>query len=272
MINQKTQLNMVIGFPLEHTKSPLLHNTIYNALNINAVLLAFPNNNLPSLIKSIKTLSIGLTAVTMPYKEKVLKYLDYYSPEVKTLKAANTIIQREGKLYGHNTDVDGIKYALRDISLLEKNVLVIGAGGAARAAALVLKDNHSNIFWLNRTKKKAIALSKIFGGKVIDSDKLKELDIDIIINTTPLGMHPNIDVSPLPNYTFNANQTIFDMVYNPMDTQLLKQAQKSNAKIINGLDMFVGQGLKQIELFKDVKILSIKMINDIKSLLIRGSV
>ena len=111
MINQKTQLNMVIGFPLEHTKSPLLHNSVYHALSINAVLLAFPNKDLPSLIKTIKTLSIGLTAVTMPFKEKIIKYLDDYSPEVEALKAANTIILRQGKLHGYNTDVDGIKYA-----------------------------------------------------------------------------------------------------------------------------------------------------------------
>lgn len=261
---------MVIGFPLEHTKSPLLHNTLYHALNMNAVLLAFPNKNLPSLIKAIKTLSIGLTAVTMPYKEKVIQYLNHCSSEVNILKAANTIIQRNGKLYGYNTDVDGIKYALRKTSIAKKNVLLIGSGGAARAAALVLQQNRSNICWLNRTKKKAIALSKIFGGKVIDSKELKELKIDIIINTTPLGMHPNIDVSPLPEYTFKSHQTVFDMVYNPMDTSLIQQAKKKKAKIIYGLDMFIGQGLKQIELFRDKKIPSIKMMNDIKSLLIRG--
>lgn len=268
MINQKTQLNMVIGFPLEHTKSPLLHNAVYGALKVNSILLAFPNKNLPSVIKTIKTLSVELTAVTMPFKEKVLKYLDYCSSEVEILKAANTIIQRKGKLYGYNTDVDGIKYALHKTLLAKKNVLIIGSGGASRAAALVLQQSHSNIFWLNRTKKKAIALAKIFGGKVIDFNELKELRIDIIINTTPLGMYPNMNISPLPGYTFKPYQTIFDMVYNPMDTQLLKQAKKSRSKIIYGLDMFVGQGLKQIELLRDKKIRSIKMINDIKSLLI----
>lgn len=270
MINQKTQLNMVIGFPLEHTKSPLLHSTIYNALNINAVLLAFPNKNLPSLMKSIKALSIGLTAVTMPYKEKVIKYLDHYSHEVEILKAANTIIQKSGKLYGYNTDVDGIRYALRKTAIAKKNVLLIGSGGAARAAALVLQQNCSNIFWLNRTKKKAITLAKIFGGKVIEPKELKELKIDIIINTTPLGMHPNIDITPLPDYTFKPHQTVFDMVYNPMDTRLIKQAKKNKAKIIYGLDMFIGQGLKQIELFRNKKVRSIKIMNDIKSLLTRG--
>ncbi len=269
MINQKTQLNMVIGFPLEHTKSPLLHNAVYNALNINAILLAFPNKNLPSMIKSIKTLSIGLTAVTMPFKEKVIKYLDHYSPEVEILKAANTIIQRNGKLYGYNTDVDGIKYALRKTSMAKKNILVIGSGGAARAAALVLKENHSTIFWLNRTKRKAITLANIFGGKVIDSKELKELKLDIIINTTPLGMHPNRDISPMPDYKFKPHQTVFDMVYHPMDTQLIKQAKKNKAKIIYGLDMFVGQGLKQIELLRGKKIHSIKIMNAIKSLLVR---
>jgi len=268
MINQKTQLNMVVGFPLEHTKSPLLHNAVYSALKINAVLLAFPNKDLPSLIKTIKTLSVGLTAVTMPFKEKVIKYLDNCSPEVKMLKAANTIIQRNGKLHGYNTDVDGIKYALRKTSLTKKNVLVIGAGGASRAAAFVLQKNRSNIFWLNRTKKNALALVKIFGGKVIDVEDLEELKMDVIINTTPLGMYPHINISPLPDYEFKPYQTVFDMIYNPMDTQLLKQAKKSKSKIIYGIDMFIGQGIRQIELFNDKKIRSLKTIYAIKTLLI----
>ncbi len=266
MINQKTQLNMVIGFPLEHTQSPLLHNSVYHALNLNYVLLAFPNKNLVSMIKSIKTLSVGLTAVTMPFKEKVIKYLDHCSPEVKSLKAANTIIQRKGKLYGYNTDVDGVKYALRNTSLHKKNVLLIGCGGASRSAALVLQQNRANIFWLNRTKKKAVALAKTFGGEVIDYTQLKDLSIDVIINTTPLGMYPHVKNTPLPNYIFKPHQTVFDMVYNPMNTKLLIQAKKRKAKIICGLDMFIGQGLKQIELLSNKSIRSQKMIDVITKL------
>jgi shikimate dehydrogenase len=269
MINQKTQLNMVIGYPLEHTESPLLHHSMYEALHINAVLLAFPHKRLSSIIKTIKTLSVELTAVTMPYKEKVLTYLDECSPEVKVLKAANTIIQRDGKLYGYNTDVDGIKYALRHTRLNKKNILLIGSGGAARAAAFVLKTNGAHLFWLNRTKSKALKIAKIFGGDVINLKELNDLPIDIIMNTTPLGMYPEIKISPLPNYPFKPHQTVFDMVYNPLETQLLKEAKKNRARIIHGLDMFIGQGIRQIELFTHKKIRSKKII-DIEKLLLRS--
>ena len=228
-VTNKTRLNMVIGYPHEHSQSPELHDAVYQLLGINAVLLAQPHLQLKSLIQAIKTLSIELTAVTSPYKEKVIKYLDQCSSEVNVLQAANTLIQRDEKLYGYNTDIDGIAFALRDIAVRGKRVVVIGAGGAARAMGYFLKKNRAKLFWMNRTKKKAIALAKEFGGDVICHDELNAIDIDIIINTTPIGMYPNVDVSPLPDYTFSADQVVFDMVYNPMITQLLNK-QKAPSK------------------------------------------
>lgn len=248
-INSKTQLNMVIGYPLEHSQSPMLHAFSYQLLGINAIFLAQPRLlPLKSLITVIKTLGITLTAVTSPFKEKTINYLDHYSYEVKQLQATNTIIQRDGKLYGYNTDIDGINFALRHIAVSNKKVLIIGAGGAARGAAYFLKKNQAQLFWINRTSKKATVLAKKFGGNVVTSNELDGLSIDIIINTTPLGFYRNVDTSPLPVYAFNPKQVVFDMVYNPLMTPLLKQAKKQGANIISGLDMFIGQGLKQIEL------------------------
>ncbi|OGT46987.1 MAG: shikimate dehydrogenase [Gammaproteobacteria bacterium RIFCSPHIGHO2_12_FULL_41_15] len=269
VIDQKTKLNMVIGFPLEHSQSPLLHNAVYDMLGMNAVMLAFANQNLKTMVQSIKTLSIALTAVTMPYKEKIIKYLDDCEPEVKLLKAANTIIQREGKLYGYNTDVAGIQYALRNTNLTKKNVLIIGAGGAARAAAYVLQKKRAHLFWLNRSKSKANALAQLFGGTVVNPQQINELLLDVIINTTPVGMYPNIDVLPLAAYQFQSHQTVFDMIYNPIQTQLLKQAKKAKAKIIFGVDMFVGQGLQQIELLTNKKIRSSDVADNIRKLLLK---
>ena len=127
------------------------------------------------------------------------------------LQAANTLIQRDGKLHGYNTDIDGIAFALRNIVVRNKRAVVIGAGGAARAMGYFLKKNKAKLLWMNRTKKKAIALAKEFGGDVICHDELNEIDIDIIINTTPIGMYPNVDVSPLPDNTFSKHQVVFDM-------------------------------------------------------------
>jgi shikimate dehydrogenase len=269
LINNKTHLNMVIGFPLAQTQSPLLHNTIYQARHLNAILLAFPYPDIEPLTQSIKTLTVELTAVTTPFKEVILKYLDYCSPEVNALKAANTVIQREGKLWGYNTDIDGIAYALRNITTTNKNALIIGAGGVARAVAYFLQKNNAHLFWLNRTKMKAINLAKIFGGSILDSGQINDLSFDIIINTTSLGMFPHLDISSLPNYDFKPNQIVFDLVYNPINTTLLSQAHKNGAKIISGLEMFIGQGLRQIELWTgDNTIQTEKTMIEIRELLI----
>ena len=127
-ITNETKLNLVIGHPLEQSKSPNLHQLIYQNLNINAVLLAKASEKLEALMSSIRTLNVELTAVTIPYKEKVIPYLDDIAPEVKASKACNTIIQRNGKLIGFNTDIDGINYAFRKTVLHQKNILIIGAG------------------------------------------------------------------------------------------------------------------------------------------------
>jgi len=251
-INSSTRLNIVIGYPLGHTKSPKLHQEIYRLKNCNAIMLAHPTQDLSGTIQAIRTLNIGLVAVTMPHKEAILHYADQLSSEVQTLKSANTLINNKNILTAYNTDINGIEHALRNISLKDKTVLVIGAGGAARAAAYVLQKNNCNILYLNRTVKSAEVLRKLFGGKVIHKDKLYDLPIDIIINTTPIGMHPNSDTSPLPDYSFNKNQIIFDMVYNPSETLLLKTAGSYGAHIISGEDMFLGQALKQVELFQGI--------------------
>lgn len=267
MIDNKTQLNMVIGYPLAHTQSPILHNTVYNLLNCNTAMLAHATKCLPSTIQALKTLSVGLIAVTMPFKEDILSHLDNMSSEVKELKAANTVICRNRKLLGFNTDIDGVAYALRKVFLSNKNVLIIGAGGASHAAAYYLKKNNANLLWLNRTSQHALSSIEIFGGSLVDINLINNLDINVIINTTPLGMLPNINHSPLPNYQFRSDQVVFDMVYNPVDTLLLKNAKSQGATCISGLDMFIGQGLKQIELWLNKSIITPKIIDLIKSTL-----
>lgn len=247
-INSATTLNLVIGYPLSHTKSPELHKALYALEGINAVLLAHPTQNLAVTVNIIKTFPIGLTAVTHPYKESIVEHLDEFSDEVKTLGAANTVINHDNKLIGYNTDINGIEYAFRDVELNNKNVLIVGAGGAARAAAYVMHKNNANLLFLNRTPVRAEAIIKIFGGELINQSSLNKTKLDMIINTTPLGMYPNHEVTPLPQYKFNHHQTVFDMVYNPEETLLLKQAKADGAKTISGKDMFYGQALKQVEL------------------------
>lgn len=269
IITAKTTLNMVVGYPLDHTQSPLLHNTIYQWLNISAVLLAFSHEDLAALMQSIKTLSIGLTAVTMPFKEKILPYMDACSEEVTALKAANTIIQRDHKLTAYNTDVAGIAYALRHESLQHKKVLILGAGGAARAAAYYAEKNQAELLWLNRTQAHAKRLAQHFGGEVISESEVHTLPIDVIINTTPLGLFPEIDHTPLPHYHFKPEQVVFDMVYHPINTRLVQEATAAGASIVSGLDMFIGQGMKQVELWSQQNGCDEELAAHLKTLLIQ---
>lgn len=264
------QLNILIGYPLSHSQSPLLHNTVYQYAGMNSIMQVMPHSELKSLIQKIKTLSVELTAVTMPFKEEVLQYLDDCSPEANIVKAANTLIQRNGLLYGYNTDIAGIAFAFAGINLHGKQVLVMGAGGAARAMGYFLKIHKAKIIWMNRNPNKADILAEEFGGDVIVSAKLNEISPDIIVNTTPVGLYPHVDESLLQDYVFNEKQIVFDMVYHPVLTQLLKQAKKYQATILSGLDMFIGQGLKQIELLTGNKLDDPFLIDELKKLLIQN--
>lgn len=259
-----TKLNIVMGYPLQHTQSPLLHNTVYHLLQCNYVLLAHETNDLLSTMQAIKTGLIALVAVTMPYKKQIIPYLDEVSAAAKQLQAVNTVINRDGRLLGYNTDIDGIAYALRSVSLHNKNVLILGAGGAAHAIAYYLKKNQAHLLWLNRTQEHVLTAITLFGGDKVDEQQLNMLPIDIIINTTPLGMFPDIHSSPLPHYHFKPDQIVFDLIYNPMETTLMKNAKSQGAVCISGLDMFIGQGLKQIELLLNKAIITPEFIHTIK--------
>ncbi len=241
--------NKVIGFPLTHTQSPLLHQFVYQNLNLNAEFKVCSHQNLDSLIQEIKNDATELVAVTMPFKEKILNYVDFFSEEVKQLKSANTLIQKNGKFYAYNTDINGIEFALSAISLSKKNILIIGAGGAAKAAGYVFQKNNSHLYWLNRTKETASVCAKNFCGEIVCETNLHSIHFDMIVNTTPLGMYPDIFSSPLPADFFKSHHIVFDFVYRPLKTKFLSDAEKGGAKIISGVEMFIGQGLKQIELW-----------------------
>jgi shikimate dehydrogenase len=227
-------------------------------------MLANSNKNLSSVMLEMRALAVGLIAITMPFKENILSYLDEMTDEVRQVGAANTVIRRDDKLFGYNTDVDGIEYALRSLFLSNKNVLIIGAGGAARAAGYYLQQKKSHLFWLNRTEEHTLPLIKKFGGNSVDRKDIDDLPLDIIIHATPLGMFPEIDASPLLNYQFKRNQFVFDMVYRPPNTALLKKAKLHGAACISGLDMFIGQGLKQIEIWLNKPILKAELFDLIK--------
>ncbi|MBF0413529.1 MAG: shikimate dehydrogenase [Desulfamplus sp.] len=267
-IIQSTKLYCIFGKPVSHSMSPLVHNMLFNEFGIDAVYLAFEINDIKKGVDSIRTLGIKGASITIPFKEHIFEYLDEIDETALKIGAVNTVINRNGYLVGYNTDcagaVEPLKEALSENSLEGKNVLIIGAGGAARAVAFGVKKEGGNITILNRSKDKGEKLASQVNGKYLSLSEYNEqasannMDnyleyIDSIINTTSIGMTPNIAESPVNHELFDKKMTVMDIVYNPLKTKFLKDAELAGCKTIDGLAMFIHQGAAQFELFTGIK-------------------
>ena len=260
----------IIGYPLSHTLSPLMHNFIYQKLGIDVEYKKWEisPNNLKSHIEKINNENFIGANITVPYKEKIVPLLDEIRNEAKFTGAVNTIVKNNNKLIGYNTDVYGIEQTL-DIKLKNdviNNAVIFGAGGAAKAAFFVLLQRGlNNLTIVNRTKSNALKMISKFNNVNCDQtiitlnekSQIKSacLSADLIINTTILGMKGSgyEDISPIDSTFIDSNSVIFDMVYNPTKTPLIKIALERNANIIEGLDMLVYQAIKSIELWTGIR-------------------
>ena len=260
----------IIGYPLSHTLSPSMHNFIYQKLGIDVEYKKWEisPNNLKSHIEKINNENFIGANITVPYKEKIVPLLDEIRNEAKFTGAVNTIVKNNNKLIGYNTDVYGIEQTL-DIKLKNdviNNAVIFGAGGAAKAALFVLLQRGlNNLTIVNRTKSNALKMISKFNNVNCDQtiitlnekSQIKSacLSADLIINTTILGMKGSgyEDISPIDSTFIDSNSVIFDMVYNPTKTPLIKIALERNANIIEGLNMLVYQALKSIELWTGIR-------------------
>ncbi|MBY9014413.1 MAG: shikimate dehydrogenase [Candidatus Lokiarchaeota archaeon] len=282
-IGASTNILCVIGHPIEHTMSPVMHNAAINDLSLDYIYLAFdiPPNDLKKAIVGFKKSNIIGINVTIPHKEAIIPYLDELEPLSKQIGAVNSVKNEGGVLLGRNTDVFGAKQALRDagFKIEGKKALILGAGGAARAISFALSEKIDEIFISNRTKERAIKLAKELHdktkikatGKDMSEKTLRSLtySVDILINTTPIGMYPLINISPISKDLLNENLFIFDIIYNPFQTQLLKDAKEIGSKILNGLDMFINQGALAFEWWTgkkpNIKLMKEKIIEQLGS-------
>jgi shikimate dehydrogenase len=262
-LSGKTRICGVIGDPIEHTLSPTIHNAAFNHLKLDFVFLAFRvrANDLENVMRGIRGLGIHGLNVTMPHKNKVIDYLDEMDPTVKFLSSANTILNREGKLSGFNTDGVGALQALREngVDLSEKKVLLLGAGGAAKAIAFSLTPEVGELIILNRATEKATklaeALRQISNKKIVTGSLSKDVisqnmaDSDLLINATSVGMHPAADQSVVSPQSLRSALTVMDIVYNPIETKLAKDAKAAGAKVISGVEMLIHQGAASFKIF-----------------------
>ncbi|OGG03646.1 shikimate dehydrogenase [Candidatus Gottesmanbacteria bacterium RBG_16_37_8] len=251
LINAKTLLCCIIGKPVNHSLSPQMHNAAFKSLNLNYVFLAFNVTNLKKAIEGLKAINCRGIVVTIPHKVKVIKFLDGLDTASENIGAVNVIKNLNGKLIGGNSDWIGAIQSLKEkTSLKNKKVAVLGAGGAARAIIYGLKKEQAEIHLFNRSVNKAEKLASDFQLKNIYplSAKKDISNCQIIINATSVGMEPD-DNSPVPERFLHKDQFVFDIVYTPHQTRLLKFAQNKEAIPIFGYKMVLYAGLEIFKLF-----------------------
>jgi shikimate dehydrogenase len=252
VIDADTKICCLIGNPVEHSLSPLIHNAGYKALGINYAYVSFQVSDIKRAIEGIRGLGIRGVSVTIPHKTKALKYLDKIDPLAEKIGAVNTIINDDGILTGYNTDGDGAIQALEEMTPLGgKRAVLIGSGGAASAIAVGLKKKVVKLVILNRTGAKAAKLAEKVNAE--DSGGLQKLteiaSADILINATPVGMWPELNQSIIPKNLLHNRLTVFDIVYNPRETKLIAEARERGCAVVYGYKMLLYQAVKQFELF-----------------------
>ncbi len=254
-----TALYCLFGRPARHSLSPAMHNAAFARMGMNAVYLAFEPDKPLNAIRAMRALHIPGASVTIPFKREILDHLDEIDSLAEKIGSVNTLINDDGIIKGFNTDGYGAVKALQvnGVRINGRKILVIGNGGAARAIAFSLLEEKAEVLISGRDEKKAgflaSDLSRYFTG--VESGGIDTLtggtldDYHIIINTTPVGMFPDIGSSPLDPSLLNPRLTVFDIVYNPVRTRLLDSAESAGCRIIPGTDMLLYQGVRQFELW-----------------------
>jgi len=248
-VDTATRVYGVAGDPIEHSLSPVIMNTALRRENVNGVYLPLHAKTLKDLIHCVREIPLHGLSVTMPYKQAILPYLDNTDAHTSKIGACNTVVRgQEGKLYGFNTDIAGILRPLEQrLSIENAKVLVLGAGGAARAAVFGLKERGAEVWILNRTSAKAQKLARQAKAHTIKRADLRKIAFDVIINATPVGMGNTSDC-PLKDQEIQA-RVVFDMVYDPVETHLLQVARAKGIAVIPGVEMFVQQAARQFEIW-----------------------
>jgi 3-dehydroquinate dehydratase/shikimate dehydrogenase len=248
-VDAATRVYGVAGDPISHSLSPVIMNTALRRENVNGVYLPLHAKTLKDLIYCAREIPLHGLSITMPYKQTILPYLDNTDAHTAKIGACNTVVRgQEGKLYGFNTDVAGVIRPLEQrLSIESAKVLVLGAGGAARAAVFGLKERGAEVWILNRTTVKSQKLARQAKARTIKRADLRKIAFDAIINATPVGMGDARDC-PLKDQEIQA-RVVFDMVYDPVETHLLQVARAKGIAVIPGVEMFVQQAARQFEIW-----------------------
>ena len=263
-----TRLLGLLGDPVAHSLSPRLHNYLIKRLDIDCRYLAFrvSPQDLSQAVQGLKALGAAGFNVTVPHKRAVLPLLDEVSPQAQALGAVNTVVCQDGKLVGHNTDWIGFLRPLQGVQLQGKSALILGAGGAANAVVYALiRSGIGRIAIVNRTLERARRLAE-HARVSLGFEGVEALSLDthalgphlensaLLVNATSVGMWPKVQETPLSADALGAHLTVYDLIYNPLETRLLRESKAAGAHVIDGLDMFIGQGVAAFSLWTGVNV------------------
>ena len=259
-INRETEVYGVIADPVAHSLSPQIHNAAFQSHGRNAVYVPFrvPADNLEEFCKTCRELDVKGLSVTIPHKESIGSQLTKIDPAAKGIAAVNTAVFRDGEVLGYNTDckaaIDSLEKAIGEIGaepspLAKKRVLVLGAGGVARAILYGLHKKGAQTTIASRTKQRADNLAQEFEANAVEWAKRHNSGAEVIVNCTPMGMHPNVDESPYNRAHLDPSAVVFDTVYNPESTLLIKEAREVGCRTVTGVEMFIRQAELQYLLF-----------------------
>jgi shikimate dehydrogenase len=250
MIDGKTKIYGILGRPVAHSLSPAMHNAAFRELGINAAYVAFPVTDLAQAVAGIRGLGIQGASVTIPFKEDIIPMLDEVDPQAARMGAVNTVVRREERLIGHNTDWLGALKALQaKTEIAGTRFLILGAGGAARAIVFAILERGGQAAVSDLDTAKALALSREFWVEVVSPEFLGEYQAAALINATPVGMEPEADAIPMEPRLLGRFSLVLDIVYRPLKTRLLQEAEARGCRTIDGLQMLIHQGAAQFELW-----------------------
>jgi len=283
-ISGKTRVCAIIGDPVEHSLSPSMHNAAFKELKLDFVYVAFKvrKEELREAVTGARSLNILGLNVTMPHKGAVIRYLDEIDSTARSIGAVNTILNNKGRLIGYDTDGIGALRALKENGVIPngKKLLLLGAGGAGKAIAYYAAQEAEELVILNRTTQKAKKLAEVLrkefnkkiNGNTLSTEVIEEemKDTDILVNATSVGMHPNINQSLVPRSLLKPNLCVMDIIYNPLETKLAKEAKDVGAKVVSGIEMLVYQGAASFEIWTNhpapVKVMKQAVLNQLSEL------
>jgi shikimate dehydrogenase len=253
-IDGTTKIYGIMGKPVAHSLSPAMHNAAFQKLELNNVYLAFEVADVANAMKGFRALGICGVSVTIPHKQAVIPHLDAIDPVAEKIGAVNTLLLDGPQITGYNTDWMGANQAMKGpVRLHNSTVLLLGAGGAARAIGFGLKEQGAEVLLANRTLPTGEALAKDLNCPFYPLADLTKVTADVLINATSVGMEPNADATPVPRSLLANVPVVMDIVYAPLETRLLSEAKQMGCKAIDGTQMLLLQGVAQFELWTGKK-------------------